>query len=241
MSELTRRGFITKAAKGALGAAALSMVPGVMSTGSAEELKQQTPRKITVLLGTGLKDGNAAKLVEAFAQGATEMGHEVTPYFLAEMDIKPCLGCGVCRKGDGTCVHKDDMLQIYDAVNTTDMVVFASPLRHWMFTGMLKNCVERFYAIPKPGDDLPKGTYESYPKVDCALMMTAADDQWFTFNWAKSYYENGFANFFLWNNKGCLFAGGCGESGFGDDSRRIIEETGHLEEAYEFGKNVYAE
>lgn len=105
---------------------------------------------------------------------------------------------------------------------------------------MLKNVIERFYALAYQGEEYPREVHELYDRKDAALLLTAADNTWSTFHWAKSYWETCLVNFFLYNNKGCLLAGGCGLENFNPEGSRHIETTNHLVEAYEFGKNIYA-
>lgn len=259
MENVNRRQFVETAAMTAAGVAAGA---ALATTSSAKADEAQTPKKIMVLLGTGLRDGNTGQVVDAFAQGAQESGHEVTIFHLHEMNITPCIGCGTCREGDGTCVFQDDMTQIYDAYKECDMIVYASPVRYWMFTGMLKNVVERFFALAYEGDNVaaeadggsegrlqerqaawtgnPRQVHELYPRKDAVLILTSADDTWSTFHWAKSYWETCLVNFFLYNNKGCLLCPNCGLENFDPGDHRFVEDTNHLVEAYEFGKNIYA-
>ena len=235
MSEMTRRDFVKSAMAGVAGAAAMVSFPGFAAAkAEGETTATQEPKKIVVLIG-GSPNGNTVKLADSFAQGAQEAGHTVTSFFLGDKDIRCCLGCDDCRYGKG-CVQKDDMEPIYEALKGADMIVFASALRYWSITGVIKNVIERMYATCSEDLNPPKGRYEKYPEVDCALLMTAADDNWWTFDQAKKYYDYAVVNYLGWHDKGRVLAGGCG--GCGDP--KCIEETGHLATAYEFGKNVYA-
>ena len=45
-----------------------------------------------------------------------------------------------------------------------------------------------FHCLARPEKDPPRGRYEKYPDKDCALLMTAADDLFWTFQQAVSYY-----------------------------------------------------
>ena len=84
-------------------------------------------------------------------------------------------------------------------------------------------------------DAPPLGRYEAYPKKDCALLMTAADDLFWTFEQAVSYYQFALVNYIGFHDKGMLLAGGCGDT----NGKPQIEKTSHLQEAYEFGKRLY--
>lgn len=107
--------------------------------------------KIIVLNGSPHKEGNTAALVDAFKKGAEAAGHEVAVCPVGTMKIAGCLGCEYCHtKGEGTCIQKDDMQDVYPVLNSADMVVFASAVHYFGFTGQLQCALSRFYAGMKP-------------------------------------------------------------------------------------------
>lgn len=101
----------------------------------------------------------------------------------------------------------------------------------------MKKIIERFYCIAQKDDNPPLGRYERYPIHDCALLMTSADNFFWTFEQAVSYYNFAMINYIGFHNKGILLAGGCGET----NGIPQISKTNHLENAYKFGKNIYTE
>lgn len=106
--------------------------------------------KIAVLNGSP-KVGNTAAMVNAFAEGAKEAGHEVEILHVGKMKINGCLGCEYCHgKGEGQCVQKDDMEKVMPAYKDADMVVFASPIYYFGMTAQLSAAIQRVYAIGKP-------------------------------------------------------------------------------------------
>ncbi len=107
--------------------------------------------KILVLNGSPHQNGNTKALVDAFAKGAEEVGHEVNEINVATMEIAGCLGCEYCHtKGNGTCVQKDDMSQVYEALSEAEAVVLASPVYYFTLTGQLQCAIHRTYAIGIP-------------------------------------------------------------------------------------------
>ena len=192
-------------------------------------------KRITVVQGGGRPHGNTAQLVESFARGAREAGHEVEVISLTRRKVRGCLGCNACRYGK-PCVQKDDFASMVSAITGSDLLVFASPLYFWTISSKLKVFVERFYGIAEEDPNPPKGRYERYPVHDAALLMTAADDLFWTFDQAVSYYRFAIVNYIGFHDKGMLLAGGCGAT----NGRPAIGQTGHLERAYEFGRTVYA-
>ena len=107
--------------------------------------------KILVLNGSPRPNGNTAALVEAFKKGAESKGNEVTVKNVAKMNIKPCVACEYCHtKGEGACVQKDDMQELYPLLAEADGVVLASPVYYFGFTGQIETALSRFYAPFKP-------------------------------------------------------------------------------------------
>ena len=106
--------------------------------------------KIAILNGSPRKQ-NTEAMVNAFAEGAREAGHEVEILHVGKMKIAGCLGCEYCHgKGEGKCIQKDDMEKVMPAYKDCDMVVFASPIYYFDVTAQLSAAIQRVYAIGKP-------------------------------------------------------------------------------------------
>lgn len=191
-------------------------------------------KKILIILGGGRKKGNTAQLVDAFMKGAMEAGHATELISLNQLQVNGCIGCNACRCGK-PCVQKDDFNSLVPKILEADLLVFASPLYFWTISSKIKAFIERFYCIAQKDDNPPLGRYEKYPVHDCALLMTSADDFFWTFEQAVSYYQFTMVNYIGFHNKGMLLAGGCGDT----NGRPGIGKTDHLTEAYEFGKRIY--
>lgn len=107
--------------------------------------------KILVLNGSPRPKANTKAHCEAFIEGAEAKGHQVKMLNIANMKIGGCIGCEYCHtKGEGECVQKDDMQEIYPYLAAAEMIVIASPIYYWGFTGQMMNLITRFYAPGKP-------------------------------------------------------------------------------------------
>ena len=125
-------------------------------------------KKILILNGSPRRSGRTASLVRAFAEGAESAGNEVRELYLDGMDIHGCRACEACSKNGGFCPQRDDMEQVNEAYLWADVVVFASPMYWGTFTGQLKTCIDRLYAVQnRIGYFTPEATRET------ALIMTA--------------------------------------------------------------------
>lgn len=191
-------------------------------------------KNILVIQGGGRVNGNTSQLVERFAEGAQKAGHRIEIVSLVKNEVKGCTGCNACRYGK-PCVQKDSFNDIVPKIKAADLIVFASPLYFWTISSRIKAFIERFYCLAQEDSDPPLGRYEKYPVKDCALLVTAADNFFWTFEQVSSYYRFTLIDYIGFNDKGMLLAGGCGDT----NGKPQIARTGHLEEAYAFGKSVY--
>ena len=193
-------------------------------------------KNILIIQGGGRAKGNTSQLVDSFINGVKESGHSVELISLVKNEVKGCLGCNACRYGK-PCVQKDSFNDLVQKIKSADCIVFASPLYFWTISSRIKAFIERFYCIAEEDTNPPLGRYEKYPVKDCALLMTAADNFFWTFEQAVSYYQFAVVNYIGFKDKGMVLAGGCGDT----NGKPQIDNTNHLQEAYEFGKRIYAE
>lgn len=101
----------------------------------------------------------------------------------------------------------------------------------------MKALIERFYCIAEKDDNLPYGRYERYPVKDTALLITSADNYFWIYQQAISYYQFVIINYIGFKDKGMVLAGSCGDT----NGKPQIDKTEHLVTAYEFGKSIYKE
>lgn len=193
-------------------------------------------KNILVVQGGGRPRGSTAQLVDSFAKGAQESGHTVEVISLLKHEVKGCLGCNACRYGK-PCIQRDTFNDLVPKIKAADCIAFASPLYFWTVSAKLKAFVERFYCIAQEDPNPPRGRYEKYPVRDSVLLMTSADDYFWTFEQALSYYQFALVNYIGFNDLGTLLAGGCGDT----NGKPRIAETDHLQKAYDFGKRLYEE
>lgn len=192
-------------------------------------------KRIMVVVGGGRKHGNTEQLADAFIRGAQEAGHWVDKILLREMRINGCTGCNACRY-QRPCVQRDDFNALVPLLHSCDLLVLASPLYFWTLSSSIKAFIERFYSLAEADPHPPLGRYERYPVRDAALLMTAADDNFWTFEQAVTYYRFTFIQYMGFHDKGMLLAGGCGDT----NGRPRIAQTPYLEEARDFGRRIYS-
>lgn len=158
-------------------------------------------KKILILNGSPRKNGNTSALCDAFSEGAQDAGHSVTPFDLQQMHIHGCLGCLKGGKDMASpCVQKDDMDKIYPIYQEADMVVLASPMYFWSFSGQLKTVIDRLFAVAEGTSN-----YQN-PVKDCVLLMAAEDDSESNWKPVLHYYE-ALVSHLQWKDCGKVLAG----------------------------------
>lgn len=102
--------------------------------------------KFLAIWGSPRRGGNTDILLNAFIDGAVQVGAEVERIALRDLKISPCLEIYHCFK-DGTCPIKDDMLPLYDKLLQADVVVLASPVFFYSVTAQAKAFIDRCQAL----------------------------------------------------------------------------------------------
>ena len=134
---------------------------------------------------------------------------------VAHKNIRGCMACEYCRnKEKGICAQKDDMLEIYPAILSSDMIVFASPIYYFTLSAQLQAVIHRTYAI-----DVPKNV----KKV--ALIMSSGSK--FVYGAAITEYFQSIVEYWGVENAGIFTANG----------RQNMSEK-KRKELYRFGKSL---
>jgi len=106
--------------------------------------------KIVTVLGSPRKKGNSNTIAMAFGDKAESLGAEVKTYHLNGMDFKGCQGCYACKTKQDSCILKDDLTEVLEAIHEADVLVMASPVYFWDISGQLKSFVDRTYSYLRP-------------------------------------------------------------------------------------------
>ena len=154
-------------------------------------------------------------MVAAFTDGAEQSGHKVSVVNVCQKKIAGCLACEYCHThGNGVCIQKDDMQEVYPLLEDAEMLVLASPVYYHSFTGQLQCAINRIYALDKPRN-LKKA----------ALILSSESDH--VYCGAIYEYQNSFLNYLKLEDMGIF-------SAYGKQNKS--EEK--LNELREFGKTL---
>jgi multimeric flavodoxin WrbA len=123
-------------------------------------------KKIAVILGSPRKNGNSMILAKRAMEGIAAAGGESESFRLNSMSIRPCQACDACRRHpEKRCAIRDDMHLLYDALETADAVLLASPIYMFCMSAQLKLFLDRCYAVP-----------EAFRGKRMGILLTYADD-----------------------------------------------------------------
>ena len=106
---------------------------------------------ILILQGSPRANGNTAWMAEEFRKAAEAAGHKVTLVNVAHKKIAGCLACEYCHgKGNGVCVQKDAMQELYPLLSEAEVLVIASPVYYFTLSAQIQAPIQRMYAPFKP-------------------------------------------------------------------------------------------
>lgn len=150
-------------------------------------------KKITVFMSSPRKDGNSDKLARAFIEGAKKANNIVNIIAIRDFHINGCIGCEYCYDHNGECSQKDDMQFIYRTLETTDIVVFATPVYYQSFPSQLKAVVDRLYVTEN----------RDFPVIGAILLATYATPGKEMSKHTEEYFKC-LIDYHGWENKGII-------------------------------------
>lgn len=108
------------------------------------------PHKVLAFAGSPRRNGNSEKLLDGALAGIADAGPaaEVQKVVLNELQFTPCQNCGYCsRTGFCRFAESDDMKGIYQALDSADRFIIASPIYFASVSAQIKAMVDRCQAI----------------------------------------------------------------------------------------------
>ena len=107
--------------------------------------------KVLILQASPRDNGNTAWMAEEFKKAAEAAGHDVTLVNVAKKKIAGCLACEYCHnKGNGTCILKDDMQELYPLMAEAEALVLAAPIYYFILSAQIQAPIQRMYCVTKP-------------------------------------------------------------------------------------------
>jgi multimeric flavodoxin WrbA len=105
---------------------------------------------IVAIISSPQKGANTDFVVNTIAKSAEENGKEVKVFSINPMaDRKGCQGCDGCKRNGGTCVIKDDLTPILEAVRDAEGLIISSPVYFGEACAQYRLFEDRMYGFLK--------------------------------------------------------------------------------------------
>ena len=92
-------------------------------------------------------------MAEEFKNAAEAAGHQVTLVNVAHKHIAGCLACEYCHgKGNGACIQKDDMQELYPLMAQAEALVLAAPIYYFTLSAQIQAPIQRMYCVNAPAN-----------------------------------------------------------------------------------------
>lgn len=112
--------------------------------------------KALAICGSPRKNGNTEQLLERILKRLQTEGHETRLLRLAELQVRPCDGCGACGTSrDRTCLlDGDDFQTCFQAMLEADILVVGSPVYFGSATPQLMTLLDRAGYVARANGNL---------------------------------------------------------------------------------------
>lgn len=94
------------------------------------------------IAGSPRRNGNSDRMLEAALAGARGTGASTRTLVAARLGINPCRGCNSCST-DGVCIQRDGAELLYEAIDSADAIIVASPVYFATVPAVLKIVYDR--------------------------------------------------------------------------------------------------
>lgn len=178
------------------------------------DFKWEDYMDILILNGSPRKNGNTKFMIDAFVEGAGK-DSDIKVINVCEKNIGGCLACEYCHnEGNGECIQKDDMQEVYGDLQKCEMIILASPVYYHNFSGQLQCAINRIYALDRPAN-----------LKRASLFLSSESEN--VYDGAVYEYKNSFLNYLKLENMGIYTAAG---------EKNKSEEL--WKKLYEFGRSL---
>jgi len=132
-------------------------------------------KKIVILNGSPVRDGNTAMLINWFSEGARLQGAEIEIINAAFLKIKAtgCTSCRLCQTAkEYKCVIEDDLSPVLAKMAEAEVIVLATPLYFFSASAQLKVVFDRMFSLYKW--DNQAGTVQTVLKGKTFILLASA-------------------------------------------------------------------
>ena len=98
---------------------------------------------LLIINGSPRKKGLISQMLHIFHEQAIASGIEVTEVYANDLQIKPCMGCMVCRTKNACVLPEDDAQRVLALIQQADAIVIGAPCYWGNIPGQLKLLFDR--------------------------------------------------------------------------------------------------
>lgn len=102
--------------------------------------------EIVAIMGSHRNGQNTQKAIDFFIS-KINIEHQLFEYNVNKIDVQACIACDYCIPHQGQCVIEDDMTEIYQKMESCDLLIVASPVYFSAFPSKIKALIDRTQMI----------------------------------------------------------------------------------------------
>jgi multimeric flavodoxin WrbA len=132
-------------------------------------------KKILILSGSPVKNGNTHYLIKWFSEGAKNQDTEIEIINTSTLKNKTngCTSCRSCQKiPEYKCILNDDVSIVLEKMQTADVIVIATPLYFFSASAQIKLIFDRMFSLYKW--DNKAGTMKTILKGKTLVLLASA-------------------------------------------------------------------
>lgn len=168
--------------------------------------------KIVCLLGSPRAKGNSTVLAKHFCDQAKALGAKVQKFSLNKLNYRGCQACMGCKTGSETCVLKDDLTKVLEAIHQCHVLVLASPIYYGDLSSQMKAFIDRTFSFLAADYTTNPHPSRLPPGKKMILLLTQGQPDESQFDDVFSRYDA----FFRWYGFETSLIRACGVMGIGD-------------------------
>ena len=180
--------------------------------------------KVLGVVGSPRRKGNTDILVSNILDGASDAGAETEVLFLSDLNIRECDGCHACWKGN-PCSKHDDMNAVFELIESSDALVFGTPVYWYGPTALMKGFIDRFVYFNCPENR------EKIRGKSAVLAIPFEEENPETARLLVEFFEKCF-DYLDVNLAGQIIVPGVTKRG------EIVDKPIHLKKGYELGRTL---
>ena len=125
---------------------------------------------ILIINGSPRKKGLISQMLDIMRQDAEQRGDEVKTVFTNDLNIKPCIGCMVCRTKERCVMSEDDSQRVLKMMQEADAIIMGAPCYWGNIPGQMKLLFDRIvYGMMR---DTPRFPEPLMKGKKCILLST---------------------------------------------------------------------